>query len=192
MIAYMDTALKLLPSTTDAIVMKETNILEWMTKGKTTKIQKDFPKRQPFPTNTDPTHTCLPIMWKILTAQILKRRFTIRLHTADSSLNNRNDAARDQEKQNIHYTLVNTYSKSTIPGEKISLGHGLILKKEGIQYGRAKLDDRLSKCTRYPTNLSRKPSKTGEWNWQLREKVLLRRTSREESSREMRYLHYYL
>ena len=41
---------------------------EWMTKGKTTLIQKDTSKRTA-PNNYRPI-TCLPMMWKILTTQI--------------------------------------------------------------------------------------------------------------------------
>ena len=46
-------------------------VSEWMTKGKTTLIQKD-PSKGTAPNNYRPI-TCLPIMWKILTAQIRKK-----------------------------------------------------------------------------------------------------------------------
>ena len=48
--------------------LQEANIPEWMTKVKTTLIQKD-PRKGTIPSNYRPI-TCLPIMWKILTAQI--------------------------------------------------------------------------------------------------------------------------
>ena len=44
---------------------------EWMTKGKTTLIQKD-PSKVTAPNNYRPI-TCLPMMWKILTAQIREK-----------------------------------------------------------------------------------------------------------------------
>ena len=44
------------------------HVPEWMTKGRTTLIQKD-PKKGTVPNNYRPI-TCLPMMWKILTAQI--------------------------------------------------------------------------------------------------------------------------
>ena len=44
---------------------------EWMTKGKTTLIQKD-PSKGTAPNNYRPI-TCLPMMWKILTAQISEK-----------------------------------------------------------------------------------------------------------------------
>ena len=44
---------------------------DWMTKGKTTLIQKD-PSKGTAPKNYRPI-TCLPMMWKILTAQIREK-----------------------------------------------------------------------------------------------------------------------
>ena len=44
---------------------------EWMTKGKTTLIQKD-PSKGTAPNNYGPI-TCLPMIWKILTAQIREK-----------------------------------------------------------------------------------------------------------------------
>ena len=44
------------------------HVPEWMTKGRTTLIQKD-PNKEIFPNNYRPI-TCLPMLWKILPAQI--------------------------------------------------------------------------------------------------------------------------
>ena len=46
-------------------------IPDWMTKGKTTLIQKD-PTKGTAPNNYKPI-TCLPMMWKILTVQIREK-----------------------------------------------------------------------------------------------------------------------
>ena len=46
----------------------DTWVPDWMTKGKTTLIQKD-PSKGPAPNNYRPI-TCLPMMWKILPAKI--------------------------------------------------------------------------------------------------------------------------
>ena len=51
--------------------LQDTQIYEWMTKGKTTLIQKD-PCKGTAPNNYRPI-TCLPMMWKILTAQIREK-----------------------------------------------------------------------------------------------------------------------
>ena len=48
--------------------LQTTHVPECMTKGKTTLIQKD-PNKRTAPNNYRPI-TCLPMMWKILTAQI--------------------------------------------------------------------------------------------------------------------------
>ena len=48
--------------------LQDAQVPDWMTKGKTTLIQKD-PSKGNAPYNYRPI-TCLPMMWKILTAQI--------------------------------------------------------------------------------------------------------------------------
>ena len=48
--------------------LQRAHVPEWMTKGKTTLIQKD-PSKGITPQHDRPI-TCLPMMWKILTAQI--------------------------------------------------------------------------------------------------------------------------
>ena len=48
--------------------LQTAHVPEWMTKGKTTLIQKD-PNKRTTPNNYRPI-TCLQMMWKILTAQI--------------------------------------------------------------------------------------------------------------------------
>ena len=48
--------------------LQDAQVPDWMTKGKTTLIQKD-PSKGTAPNNYRPI-TCLPMMWKILTAQI--------------------------------------------------------------------------------------------------------------------------
>ena len=50
--------------------LQGTQVPDWITKGKTTLIQKD-PSKGTAPNNYRPI-TCLPMMWKILTARIRK------------------------------------------------------------------------------------------------------------------------
>ena len=50
--------------------LQNAQVPAWMTKGKTTLIQKDPSKGTA--TNNYRRITCLPMMWKILTAQIMK------------------------------------------------------------------------------------------------------------------------
>ena len=47
--------------------LQDAQVPDWMTKGKTTLIQKDPSK------GTAPNNYCLPMMWKILTAQIREK-----------------------------------------------------------------------------------------------------------------------
>ena len=70
--------------------LQRAHVPEWMTKGKTTLIQKDPSKGTD--TNNYRPITCLPIMWKIITAQI--REETLRKYTAGYKL------SRLQEKIN--------------------------------------------------------------------------------------------
>ena len=51
--------------------LQDAHVLEWMTKGKTTLIQKD-PSKGTAPNNYRPI-TCLPMMWKVLTVQIREK-----------------------------------------------------------------------------------------------------------------------
>ena len=51
--------------------LQGTQVPDWMTKGKTMLIQKD-PSKGTAPNNYRPI-TCLPMMWKILTAQIREK-----------------------------------------------------------------------------------------------------------------------
>ena len=66
------------------------HVSEWMTKGRTKLIQKE-PNKGTTLNNYGPI-TFLPMMWKILTAQIRKELFYW-LKAADCSLTNRKDAA---------------------------------------------------------------------------------------------------
>ena len=66
---------------------------KWMTKGRTTLIQKD-PSKGTAPKNYRPI-PCLPMMWKILTAQI--REDVICSYTASQRHNNKDAITKTQE-----------------------------------------------------------------------------------------------
>ena len=55
--------------------LRDAQIPDWMTKGKTTLIQKD-PCKGTAPNNYRPI-TCFPMMWKILTAQISEEMYDL-------------------------------------------------------------------------------------------------------------------
>ena len=78
-----------------------------MTKRKSILIQKD-PLKGTAPNIYTPI-TCLPMMWKILTAQT--REVTYDLLTSRGLLpRNRKDVAKDLEAQESYFTLINTSS----------------------------------------------------------------------------------
>ena len=103
-----------------------------MTKRKTTLIQKD-PHKGTASNNYRPI-TCLPKMWKILTAQIREAIYCSR--------NNRKYATREQEEQVIYHILINTISKRSKRDGKMWLLCRLTTKS--VRYCPAKLDNRLS------------------------------------------------
>ena len=149
--------------------IQETEIREWMTKGKTTLIQKD-PFKGTAPDNYRPI-TCLPMMWKILTAQIREKIYnsviSCRLFPEDTERT-------PQENQRHRGT---TIRRSTHPqrekNETEKSSYGLDWLQKGLRYGPPKLDTTLSKNI-YPTksySLSKRQWKPAEWNWQQEEKA---------------------
>ena len=80
--------------------IQKTEIPEWMTKGKTTVIHKD-PHKRTAPTNYRPI-MCLPVMWKILTAQIREQIYNS-LISRRIFPTNRKDATRERKTQRNYY-----------------------------------------------------------------------------------------
>ena len=108
-----------------------------MTKGKTTLIQKD-PNKGTAPNNYRPI-TCLPVMWKILTAQI---REEINYSLISCGLLPERIPQRIQRHSKV------TLYRSTHPKWKQDrtkkLSYGLDWLQKGIWYGSAKLDYEMS------------------------------------------------
>ena len=106
--------------------LQEAHVSEWMTKGKKTLIQKD-PLKGTTLNNYRPI-TCLPMMWKILTAQI-REGIYYSLTSRGCSLRNRKNAAEDLEAQESYSTLISTSSTRSRRDGKIYLWPGLITKR---------------------------------------------------------------
>ena len=110
-----------------------------MTKGKTTWIQKD-PSKGTAPNNYRPI-TCLPLMWKILTAQICEKIYHSfvwhRLFPEE-----RMDVTREQEEY-IYCTLSTQPKEKQNETEKCS--YGVDWQQKAQRYSPAKLDNWLSK-----------------------------------------------
>ena len=60
----------------------------------------------------------------------------------DYSLENKKNVTREQEEQEINYTLINTFSRKAKREEKC--GYGVNWLQKVIRYALAKLDNRLS------------------------------------------------
>ena len=81
-------------------IIQKTEIPEWMTKGKTTLIQKD-PLKGTAPANYRPM-AYLPMMWETLKAQIREKIYNS-LISCRIFPTNRKDAAREPEIHTTYY-----------------------------------------------------------------------------------------
>ena len=142
--------------------------------------QNDLSKRTA-PNNYRPI-TCLPMMWKIFTAQIREYIYY--------PLTSRNLFLDEQIGycKGIRGTAELLYKDQHILNEsktKIS-SYGLDWLQKGLWYGFAKLGNKLPQNVqifRWSLTLSRKLWKPGEWNWQQEEEAKLKRRSKEVFSR---------
>ena len=110
---------------------------EWMTKGKTTLIQKD-PSKGTAPNNYRPI-TCLPMTWKILTAQIREKIYyslTSRGFSPDEHKRCRKGSRGTAELLNIDPKWEQDKMEKS--------SYGLDWLQKGIWYGPTKLDTTLS------------------------------------------------
>ena len=120
--------------------LQDAHVPEWMTKGKTTLIQKD-PTKGTAPNNYRPI-TCLPMMWKILTSQI--RGKNLLFANKPRIVPWRTERMLQRIKRHIRITL----QRSTHPKweqdktEKSTYGQDWL--QEGIWYAPTKLDITLS------------------------------------------------
>ena len=119
--------------------LKEAHVPESMTKGRTTLIPKD-PRERTAPNNYRPI-ICLPMMWIILTALVMKEIY-FWLTSRGFSSEKQKWYRKDTEAQENFSTLISTSSTRAIWDGWIWLLPGLITKH--IWYGPPKLDYTLS------------------------------------------------
>ena len=152
------------------ICLQDVHVPEWMSKGKTTLIQKD-PSKGTDPNNYRPI-TCLPMMWKIQTAQIREKN---RLFANKPRIV---PWRTERMPQRIQRHSIITLHRSTHPKweqdktEKSS--YGLDWLQEGIWDAPTKLDITLSQNVQNITwsqTSSNKPWKPGKWSWQQEEEA---------------------
>ena len=147
--------------------IQKTKVLEWVTKGKTTLIQKDLLKGTA-PPNYRPI-TCLPMMWKILTAQIREKIYNS-LISPDEQKGCRK---RTRGTKWLLYIDQHILNESKTRRKNLAMAWIDYKKKFTICYPKAGYYT-VSKCIKIPdlvVQLSRRPYKHGEWNWQREEKV---------------------
>ena len=94
--------------------VQKSHVPKWMTKGRTTLIQKD-PCKETSSNNYKPI-TCPPIMGKILTAQI-REEIYFSLKTANCSPNNCGNATKDLEAQNYSKFISTSSTKARQDGK---------------------------------------------------------------------------
>ena len=111
--------------------LQDAHVPELMTKGKTTLIQKD-PSKGTAPNNYRPI-TCLPMMWKILTAQIRKK---------DLLLANKPRIVPWRTERMPQ--RIQRYSGITLQDKTEKSSYGLDWLQKGIWYAPTKLDTTLS------------------------------------------------
>ena len=143
-----------------------TEILEWMTKGKHTLIQKD-PLKGTALTNYRPI-TCLLMMLKIWTAQIREEICNSliscgNLHEEQKGCSQRTRGT--EELLDIDHPPPNE-SKTRRKNLAIAWSY----YKKSLRYGPAKLDTTLSQTVQ-TVQFIEKPCKLGEWNWQQEDKI---------------------
>ena len=120
--------------------LQETQVPEWMTKGKTTLIQKD-PSKGTALNNYRPI-TCRPMMWKTLTAQIREKIYY--------SLTNRGlfldeqKGCRKGSRGTAELLYIDQHILNVSKTRRKNLAMAWIDYKKCILYGPTKLDTTLS------------------------------------------------
>ena len=148
---------------------QKTEILEWMTKGKTTVIQKE-PLKGAAPTNYRPI-TCLPMMWKILTAHI-REKIYYSLLSRGISYEHKGCRKRTRGTEDLLYVDQHIFNERKTRRKNLAMDW-IDYKKAYDMVPKAGYYT-VSKCIKYLTelnSLSRRPCKPGEWNWQLEDKA---------------------
>ena len=133
------------PNTTDLQlkwINAETEILEWMIKGKTTLIQKD-PLKRTAPTNYRPI-TCLPMIWKLLTAQIRDKIYYSLINHGISPDEPKGCRKRTRDSEELLYRDQHILNESKTRRNNLAMAWSDEWKKKGLRYGPPKLDTTLS------------------------------------------------
>ena len=141
--------------------IQKSEIPEWMTKRKSTLIQKDRLKGT-VPNKYRPI-TCLPMMWKILRAKIREKICYILINHWILSDKQKGYRKRVRGTEELIYIYQHILNESKTRRENLAMAW--------IDYKKAydMVPQSCLKMYKYPTksySLSRRPYKHEEWNWQ--------------------------
>ena len=114
-------------------------VLEWMTKGKTTLIQKDPSKRTA--TNNYRPLICLPMIWKILTAQIRGEIYDSL--TGRGLFPGEQKGCRKESRGTVELLYIDQDILNESKTRRKNLAMTWIYWKKPTGYGSAKLDNKL-------------------------------------------------
>ena len=120
--------------------LQDAQVPDWITEGKTTLIQKD-PRKGTAPNNYRPI-TCLPMMWKILTAQIREEIYYLLTSRGLFPEEQKGCCKGSRGTAELLYIDQHTLNESKNRRKKSS--YGLDRPQKGIWYGSAKQDNKLS------------------------------------------------
>ena len=141
-------------------------VLVWMTKGKTTLIQKD-PSKGTAPNNYR-SITCLPMMWKILTAQIREKIYYSL--TSRGLFPDEQKGCRKGSRGSAELLYRDQYILNESKTRRKNLAMAWIDYKKA--YDSTKVDNTLSQNVQNITwTSSKRPCKLGAWSWQQEEEA---------------------
>ena len=160
---------------------------EWMTKGKTTFIQKG-PSKETASNNNRPI-TCLPMMWKILRAQI--REKDLLLANKPRIVPWRTERMPQRIQRHSRITLHGWTHPKWEQDQTEKSSYGLDWLQKGIWYGRTKLDNTLSQNVQNSTWSHKLHQKDQEYlesgTVSKRKKLSWNKDPKEGLSKEMHY-----
>ena len=154
----------------DTNCIQQAHVPKWITKGKTMLIQKDFLK-ETAQINYRPI-TCLPMMWKIFTAQIreeIYNKLTSRGLFPEKQKGRRKWSRSTAELLHIEQHIIDE-SKISPKNRAMTCidyknAYYMVLQSWIINCLK------MSKISDEVKTLWRKPWKLGEWNWQQEEEI---------------------
>ena len=144
--------------------LQDAQVPDWMTKGKTTLIQKD-PSKGTAPNNYGPI-TCLPMMWKILTAQIRENIYYSLI--SRGLYPNKQKGCGKGSRGTADLLYIDKHILNASKNRRKKSSYGLDRLQKGIGYGSTKLDNKLSQNVQNITRNLTLHRKKNMKNWRVK------------------------